>query len=388
MLRSLTIAALTLAIASPAALATTFTIKDQTNNVVGNNIVVYSHYEDTLLDIARQFDLGYNDIVEANPDVDPWLPGEGTRVIVPTRYILPKLSTKGIVINLAELRLYYFPTKKAGEMQRVITHPIGMGREGWATPLGKLHITEKRKDPTWTPPASIRKEHAEAGDPLPSVVKAGPDNPLGAYAMRLSNPSYLLHGTNKPYGVGLRVSHGCIRLYPEDIEALFNMTPSNTPVDILYQPEKAGLRNGVLYVESHEPHDDIDARDGSNMTPMVSAILEAQDELPTEEEWDFVEKVVGEQKGIVESSAEKDLDIVDDLWFVHGGVSDKAVTQVQQAVQHLGLIDAFWPLRNGAVGETLIGPFNSSEEADEMAKKISEAAGVRVWKVQMPANAI
>lgn len=387
MLRRLSIVALVLAMASPVSYATTFELHNEANTVVGNNIVLYSHYEDTLLDIARQFDLGYNDIVEANPDVDPWLPGENTRIIVPTRFILPA-TTQGIVINIAELRLYYFPKTATGDIQRVITHPIGIGREGWATPLGKTRITEKRKDPTWTPPESIRQEHLANGDPLPRVVAAGPDNPLGEYAMRLSMPSYLLHGTNKPFGVGLRVSHGCIRLYPEDIEALFGMTPSNTPVEIIYQPEKAGIRNQVLYVESHEPHEDIDKREGSNMTPMVSAILDSHNQLPTDEGWEFVETAVQEKSGVVVSSAEPDLGIVNDLWFVHGGLSRQAINKIQQTLTTLNMTDRFWPIHNAAVGENLIGPFKNQEEADAMAQKLSDAAGMRVWTVQMPADAL
>lgn len=387
MLKRLLALAVGLAVSAPS-MATTFALNSADSTVVGHNMVVYSRAKDTLLDIGRQFDLGYNDIVEANPNVDPWLPGENTRVIIPSRFILPKAGQKGIVINIAELRLYYYPETKAGQTKTVITHPIGIGREGWGTPLGKAKITQKRKDPTWTPPESIRKEHLEKGDPLPKVVAAGPDNPLGAYAMRLSMPGYLLHGTNKPYGVGMRVSHGCIRLFPEDIQHLFNIAAVNTPVEIIYQPDKAGVRDGKLYLEVNKPHSDIDKRQGLNMTPMVAAILDAQDKLPADNDWAFTEKLVEAQDSIVKRVGEEPLDIVDDVWFVHAGLSQKAIQKTRQAMNSLQLNDLFWPAKSGAVGEMMIGPFNSQQEAADMANKISEAAGVSVWVAQVSSDAL
>jgi L,D-transpeptidase ErfK/SrfK len=368
--------------------ATTYDLIDTETSVVGHNMVVYSRAEDTLLDIARQFDLGYRDITDANPGVDAWLPGENTAIVLPTRFILPDAPKQGIVINIAEMRLYYYPKVGKGELQQVVSHPIGIGREGWATPLGKARITEKRKDPTWTPPESIRKEHAEKGDPLPRVVPAGPDNPLGAYAMRLSMPGYLLHGTNKPYGVGLRVSHGCIRLFPEDIEHLFGITPSNTPVEIVYQPYKAGARNGQLYLEAHRQQKDMDQREGNNMTPMVKAILSVQDSLPSDEHWPHAETVVRQQQGVVKPIGQKQLDIVENLWFVHAGMNKKAVAKVRQAMTQLQLADMFWPARSGAREETLIGPFNSQEEAQIMANELSATAGVTVWTAQVSSDAL
>ena len=181
---------------------------------------------------------------QANPKVDMWVPGDGKDVLVPDFHVLPKAPREGLVMNLAEKRLYYYPS--ANEVQ---VFSVGVGRDGWETPVGSYSIIEKIKDPTWTPPASIRKEHAEKGDPLPAVVPAGPDNPLGAYAMRLSNPSYLIHGTNKPWGVGMPVSHGCTRMYPEDIEALFPKVEKGTPVRIVNQPYKVGWSGDQLFLE-------------------------------------------------------------------------------------------------------------------------------------------
>lgn len=367
--------------------AITYELPDDNTRVVGHNLVVYSRAEDTLLDIARSFDLGFSDIVDANPGLDPWLPGEGSAVVVPTKFILPG-ERQGIVINLAEMRLYYYPKAKKGQLQTVITHPIGIGREGWATPLGKARITQKRKDPTWTPPASILAEHLEKGDPLPKVVPAGPDNPLGAYAMRLSMPGYLLHGTNKPYGVGLRVSHGCIRLFPEDIEHLFGIVPVDTSVEIIYEPYKAALNDGHLYLEAHQTHDDIDQRQGNNMTPMVAAVLKAQDKILSDEEWPFAETMVREQQGIVKPLHQNELEIAQDVWFIHPGHKAKVKNKVLQALVRLKLDYTFWPIQKGAVGEQLIGPFDSRAQAEQIAREVSRIADETVWTVLVSTDAL
>jgi hypothetical protein len=162
----------------------------------------------------------------------------------------------GIVINLAALRMYYFPPRKPGELQTVVTHPIGIGRVGWSTPLGATKVTSKRENPVWHPPASVRKEHAADGDPLPARVPAGPDNPLGKYAMNLGWPSYLIHGTNQPYGVGIRASHGCIRMYPEDIAALYDDIPVGTKVTVVNQPMLYGRRGDQIYLQSFPVFED------------------------------------------------------------------------------------------------------------------------------------
>ncbi|RKZ88804.1 MAG: peptigoglycan-binding protein LysM [Gammaproteobacteria bacterium] len=359
--------------------ATTFDLVDENTRVVGHNLVVYSHEEDTLLDIARQFDLGYSEIVNANPDLDPWLPGGNQRVLVPNRFILPDAPKKGIVINLAEMRLYYYPKPHKGKRQQVITHPIGVGREGWTTPLGKTQITQKKKDPTWTPPASILAEHLEKGDPLPKVVPAGPDNPLGAYAMRLAMPGYLLHGTNRPYGVGLRVSHGCIRLFPEDIEHLFGIVPVNTPVEILYQPYKAAFQDGQLYLEAHKTQDDVGERKGNNMTPMVSAILKAQDKILDDDDWPFAEDLVRKHDGVVRPVNQHQTDIIEDIWFVHAGITQQAKKKLRQALVTLKSNEHFWPLRGAAEGEILLGPFDNQEQAQQMGRQVNRLTDMSVW---------
>ena len=198
---------------------------------------------ENLLLIARQHDLGYIETVAANPGIDPWTPAAGRTLVLPKAHILPDAPRKGIVINLPELRLYYF----GDGMRPVITYPIGVGRKGRETPIGSTQIVRKREAPTWTPPASIRAERPD----LPASVPPGPDNPLGDYALDLGWRSYVLHGTNRSYGIGRRVSSGCIRLYPEDIERLFAMVSVGTPVTVVDQPLKLGWSNGWLYMEVH-----------------------------------------------------------------------------------------------------------------------------------------
>jgi L,D-transpeptidase ErfK/SrfK len=207
---------------------------------------------DTLLDIARWHDLGYNEIVAANPGLDPWVPPVGATVVLPTAWVLPCCTYRGIVVNIPEMRLYYYAPGPPGRTI-VHTYPLGLGRDDRRTPAGRYRIADKTVDPTWVIPASIRREHVrERGDRRAAIRGGDPDNPLGRYRMRLSNPLYALHGTNVPWGVGRLVSHGCMRLYPEDIERLFPLVPVGTPVELTYQPVKVGRRGGVPYVEVHE----------------------------------------------------------------------------------------------------------------------------------------
>jgi L,D-transpeptidase ErfK/SrfK len=181
-------------------------------------------------------------------------------VIVPSQFVLPDAPRTGLVINIAAMRIFYFPPVKKGERQVVFTHPIGIGKVGWRTPEGVTKIVRRQKDPTWRVPVSVRKEHHENGEELEPVIGPGPDNPLGKYAFYLQWPSYLIHGTNKPAGVGLRSSHGCIRLYPEDIEQFFNMVPIGTQVRVVNQPFVFGWRDGQLYMQPYDVLED-DTRD-------------------------------------------------------------------------------------------------------------------------------
>ncbi|MDJ0940379.1 MAG: L,D-transpeptidase family protein [Woeseiaceae bacterium] len=238
-----------------------FVVESAEVDVIGEPQVVLTAETDTLSDLAREYGLGYDEIVAANPGVNPWLPGEGTPVLLPTQYVLPDAPREGLVLNIASKRVFYFPTlpiehSEEDTSQIVLTFPIGIGRVGWETPLGESVIISKAKDPTWYVPASVRREHAEMGDPLPSVVPPGPDNPLGTRVLKLDMPGYLLHGTNQPFGVGMRVSHGCVRLYPENIEYLYELVDIGEPVRIINEPYLLGRRDGEWYFESHAPLED------------------------------------------------------------------------------------------------------------------------------------
>ncbi len=287
-------------------------------DVVGSVITIKARDDDTLLDIARRHGLGYEDIVRANPGVDTWIPGAGTDVVLPTRYVLPPGPRNGVVLNLAEYRLYYYPPAKDGQPAQVMTYPISIGRMDWATPLGRTKVTQKVRNPSWYPPASIRAEHAEMGDPLPRIVPPGPDNPLGDRAMRLGIPGYLIHGTNRPAGVGMRVTHGCIRMFPEDIGFLFDRIAVNTPVRIINEPVKIGWDGERLVVEVHEtlesaPPEEAEAalveegaaveelvlppaRDA--MTDLTTQFVAATRERPGELDWSTAQQLLDAPTGI------------------------------------------------------------------------------------------
>ncbi len=250
---------------------------------------------DTLADVARHFGIGFQAIQDANPGVDPWLPTPGTEILLPLAFILPDAPHQGIVINLPAMRLFHFPeTNSTG----VWSYAVGIGRDGWNTPLGRTRIIEKKTQPRWVVPESIRREHARKGDPLPKVVPPGPDNPLGRHALRLGWPSYLIHGTNKPYGVGLRISHGCIRLYPEDIAELFPQTQVGTPVTIVNQPYLAGWREGQAFVQIHRPLD----QKGKILKKLWHALKKRLEEYESRTgkpiDWQRVERAVADARGI------------------------------------------------------------------------------------------
>ena len=235
----------------PPVQAENFLLPTPTTTVVGESHWVSADRRESLLDVARRNGLGFTDMKQANPDVDMWVPKEGAQVLLPTSFVLPNARRKGVVVNIAEYRLYFYFQQAGQDM--VATFPISIGRMDWKTPLGDWKVTRKRERPTWRPPKSIIAEYAAEGEILPRVVGPGPDNPLGDYAINLSAPAYLIHGTNKPRGVGMQVTHGCLRMLPEDIEWLFAQVPVGLGVNIVNQPVKVGWRDGRLYVEAHEP---------------------------------------------------------------------------------------------------------------------------------------
>jgi L,D-transpeptidase ErfK/SrfK len=290
----LLVAALALLLATSAS-ARTFDIN---GDVVGELVLGSSLQADTLSDLARVYDQGYLEMRWANPNIDPWLPGEETEIMVPSMYILPSAPRQGIVVNVPEMRLYYFAEVKGSEPRQVATHPISIGRQQWTTPHGATKITAKVKDPNWYPPESIRAEHAAAGDPLPKIVPAGPDNPLGAFKMRLGFPGYLIHGTNKPSGIGMRVTHGCVRMYPKDVEQIFNSVKVGTPVHIVNQPYKVGIAHDKVYLEVH-PHL-VEDRDifRDQFSHVVELIVNKTASYEVHLDWTALQNAIREKDGI------------------------------------------------------------------------------------------
>jgi L,D-transpeptidase ErfK/SrfK len=288
--------------ASTASLSTSMFPLTPETDVVGRVYVVIARHEDTFSDIARRFDVGYEEMVAANPGVNPWVPGKGTHIVLPTQYVLPAAPRKGIVLNVATMRLFYYPASSPGETPIVITHPVGIGRENWATPLGVTRVVSKVANPAWHVPPSIRAEHAREGERLPAVVPPGPNNPLGKFALRLGIPGYLIHGTNKPQGIGMRVSHGCVQLYPEDIASLFTDVPVGTSVRIVDQPYLAGWLNGRLYLDAHPPLQSQDRaarknlRKGSRL--LVSSGHHTVKNSRKDIDWTKVKQVMKEARGV------------------------------------------------------------------------------------------
>jgi L,D-transpeptidase ErfK/SrfK len=265
-------------------------------DVIGELKVYQADKDDIFPEIARRFDLGYVELVAANPGIDPWVPGDKTKLLLPSAHLLPDAPREGIVINLAEQRLYYFPPSGA----TVASFPLGIGRQGWETPLGETRIVRKREHPSWIPPASIRAERPD----LPAVVPPGPWNPLGEHALNLGWKSFVIHGTNKPDGIGRRVSHGCIRLYPEDIAWLFERVEVNTRVTVVDQPVKVGWSRGELYLEAHPSQSQSDELEASgDLTPAAVPelqwrVLRAAGDHAARLDWPLINKVVHERRGI------------------------------------------------------------------------------------------
>lgn len=292
------IARLVIAVLLAALVATTGRAqRDERNDIIGVMDAHVAFAEDTLLDIAVEHNLGYVEITAANPSIDPWLPPEGAFIVLPTMHILPEAERRGIVINLAEMRLYWFAPGRPP-----VTMPIGIGTQGWESPTGKTTVMRKRTKPTWIPPTSIRAENPE----LRAAVPPGPDNPLGSYALDLGWPAVVVHGTNLPYAIGRRSSHGCFRLFEWDIERLYREAQIGTPVTVVNQAIKTGWRDSALYLEIHptpSQADEIEQTGRFTPVPIPSLkdqVIRAAGASATQIDWQSVERAAAQRSGIPE----------------------------------------------------------------------------------------
>jgi len=263
------------------------------SDVIGRMAIIRLEEGDTLPDIARHFSLGINAVNAANPGVDVWVPDAGGRIVLPLRFILPDAPRKGIVINLAAMRLFHY--KGDNDALVVTTYPVGVGTTERPTPTGQMQVVRKVTRPTWYVPASIAEDHRKKGDPLPAAVLPGPQNPLGEYALYLSKASYLIHGTNKPASIGLNATNGCLRLYPEDVKRLYENTPVHTPVCIVNQPYLIGQRNGIVYMEVHASPEGSGADELEKMYNKLRTIEKVSGRTL---DWKNIERTLSEARGI------------------------------------------------------------------------------------------
>ena len=377
------------------------------DDVIGRLAVMRVEKGDTLPDIARHFSLGINGVSTANPGVDMWVPEAGERILLPLSFILPDAPKKGIVINLAAMRLFHY--RGGGQLPEVSTYPIGIGTSERPTPMGQMYIERKMFRPTWYVPASIAEDHRKKGDPLPDEVPPGPLNPLGEYALYLSKSGYLIHGTNKPASIGLRATNGCIRLYPEDIKRLFESTPVKTRVNIINQPYLVGQRNGVVYLQVHTPFEDSDAVELEKLHAKLRDIEKKSGRML---DWKKVKEVVaeargipvpilevrqGSKKGIWETVAVKHPDklygrpeipeLRTDAWYIFAAhVRDKIDAQrIAAIINHQGPQIPARVLSKRESHRVIAGPFKNINEAQDAARRLKidlEIEGILVEPVE------
>jgi L,D-transpeptidase ErfK/SrfK len=363
-------------------------------NMVGTIAAVNTQENDALPDIARHFGLGYNDISLANSNIPPWTPEPGSRVILPLRFILPDAPHDGITLNLANMRLFYYPKKQP---DKLFTYPVGIGRQGWNTPMGMTSIVAKKANPSWNVPESIHREHAEKGDSLPKVVGAGPDNPLGLYAMRLGIPGYLIHGTNKPYGIGMQISHGCVQLYPEDIEVLFKKATVGMPVRIVHQPYLTAWHQDMLYLEAHEPLEKWAKNKAKLKKQVLKQLHEISDKKSVAVDWEKVERILQRSDGIPTPVLMQSPDIaeiseaalqlrhpeqlhgqpvIDELkdsdWavLVASFNNETEAQQLATMLNHQGPIIPARKIKKDDAYQVIAGPFKDKKEVKAVAKRI------------------
>ena len=368
------------------------------DDVIGRLATIKLIMEDTLPDIARHFSLGINTVSAANPGIDTWVPEAGERILLPLSFILPDTRRKGIVINLAAMRLFYF--KLDGKLLAVSTYPVGVGTTERPTPMGRMYVTRKKFRPTWYVPASIAEDHRKKGDPLPAKIPPGPLNPLGEYAIYLSKSGYLVHGTNKPASIGLRATNGCIRLYPEDIKRLYEDTPMKTPVKIVNQPYLIGQRDGIVYIEAHTPFEESGTTELKTAYAKLRKIAKKSGH-PLD--WKRVKEAVIEARGIpvpifeIRPGHKKNVaqaiklrhpdrlygkpripEFRTDAWYVLAdSLPDKVEAQRLAAIiSHQGPPIPARVLSKGDRHRVLTGPFNNMSEAKDADKRLKIDLGI------------
>ncbi|MGR9085980.1 MAG: L,D-transpeptidase family protein [Gammaproteobacteria bacterium] len=362
--------------------------------MIGQLAAIRTQEHDTLSDIARHFGLGFNDITIANASIAPWTPAGGSRVLLPLQFVLPDAPHKGIVLNLANMRLFYYPKNEAG---KVYTYPVGIGRQGWSTPLGLTRIVAKTANPSWHVPASIHREHALKGDTLPNVVRAGPDNPLGLFAMRLAIPGYLIHGTNKPYGIGMQISHGCVQLYPEDIEVLFKKASVGMPVRIVHQPYLLAWDRGELFLEAHEPLSKWSGSKKKLQKQLLKRLRSIGGKKNLAVDWDRVDRILARADGIPTPVLAQSPDIAEfagtALQLAHPGRlygqplveqlnendwavrvasfrDERQARQLAAMLNHQGPPIPARKIQKNDAYEVIAGPYKSPKEVKKAAKRI------------------
>lgn len=374
-------------------------------DAVGELFVVESRQGDTLSDLARHYGLGFNEIALANDGMDPWTLREGQSVILPLHFLLPDAPRSGIVLNLASMRLFYF---SGSDSQALSTYPVGIGREGWATPLGVTKIVAKRANPAWTVPESIHREHEQLGEPLPKVVPSGPDNPLGKYALPLAINGYLIHGTNKPYGIGMQVSHGCVQLYPEDIEELFQKVRVGTSVRIVHQPYLVAWQDDGLYLEAHKPLEKWAKQKSKYDKDVRNRLTQLASERNARVDWAKVDAILARADGIPTPVLANGLDVAelktrarvvdrplklngypelneltDQDWAVIAGrfAREDEAQKFAAMLNHQGPpIPARKVEKEGAF-QVIAGPFKSKRETRSIAKRIKNSFDVEATLV-------
>ncbi len=362
------------------------------DDVIGRLAIIRIEKDDTLPDIARHFSLGINTVSAANPGIDIWVPEAGERILLPLSFILPDTHRKGIVINLAAMRLFYFNGN--GNPLAVSTYPVGIGTTERPTPMGQMYVKRKKLRPTWYVPASIAEDYRKKGDPLPPKVPPGPLNPLGEHALYLSEPEYLVHGTNKPASIGLKATNGCIRLYPEDIKRLFENTPVKTPVNIVNQPYLVGRRDGIIYIEVHKPSEESDT---AELKKAYAKLRNIEKKSGHTLDWEKVKAVVAEARGIpvpiseISHGSAKDVtetiklkhpgnlygkpeipELKTDAWYVLAAILRDKVDALRLAaiINHQGPQIPARELTKGDRHRVLAGPFNNMSEAKDAAKSL------------------